>query len=59
MITIPAKQIPSTDDQGNATTILEPTSELPSNRIATVCDGTNYTVYEQGDTLPSASTGSD
>lgn len=53
MITIPVKQVPSTDEQGNATTALTPSSPIPSNAIAVICDGTNYTVYEPADEVPS------
>ena len=32
--------------------ILKPSEPIPANAIRVVCDGTNYTVYEQGDELP-------
>jgi len=32
--------------------ILKPSEPIPSNAIKVVCDGVNYTVYEQGDELP-------
>lgn len=53
MITIPVKQVPSTDDQGNATTMLVPSTPVPANAIAVMCDGVNYTIYQPGDEVPS------
>ena len=32
--------------------ILKPSEPIPTNAIKVVCDGVNYTVYEQGDELP-------
>jgi len=32
--------------------VIYPASEFPVSAIKIVCDGTNYTVYEQGDELP-------
>jgi len=32
--------------------ILTPSEPIPDTAIRVVCDGTNYTVYEQGDELP-------
>jgi len=32
--------------------VLTPVEPIPANAIRVVCDGTNYTVYEQGDELP-------
>lgn len=32
--------------------VLKPSEPIPANAIRVVCDGTNYTVYEQGDELP-------
>ncbi|HQZ60635.1 MAG TPA: hypothetical protein PLQ39_13245 [Acinetobacter sp.] len=32
--------------------ILKPSEPIPTNAVRVVCDGTNYTVYEQGDELP-------
>ncbi len=32
--------------------VISPVSEFPDSAIKIVCDGTNYTVYEQGDELP-------
>jgi hypothetical protein len=32
--------------------VICPASEFPVSAIKIVCDGTNYTVYEQGDELP-------
>jgi hypothetical protein len=29
-----------------------PATPIPTDAIAVVCDGTNYTVYEPGDTVP-------
>ncbi|TDY26316.1 hypothetical protein B0G81_6826 [Paraburkholderia sp. BL6665CI2N2] len=45
MIAIPV----ATDDNGT----LYPSDPIPPDAIAVVCDGTNYTVYQPGDTLPS------
>lgn len=45
MITIPAITDPVTSS-------LIPSQPIPSNAIAVVCDGTNYTVYLPGDTVP-------
>lgn len=44
MITIPA--VPNADG------VLHPATPIPADRLATVCDGANYTVYEPGDPLP-------
>lgn len=49
MITIPATSIPDPAGGGN---ILAPASPLPADALAVVCDGTNYTVYQPGDTVP-------
>ena len=33
--------------------ILKPATKLPTNNVVlVVCDGTNYVVYEKGDTIP-------
>ncbi len=32
--------------------VIKPSEPIPANAIYVVCDGTNYTVYEQGDELP-------
>ena len=32
--------------------VLKPSEPIPNSAIHVVCDGTNYTVYEQGDELP-------
>ena len=32
--------------------VISPVSEFPDSAIHVVCNGTNYTVYEQGDELP-------
>jgi len=32
--------------------VLKPSEPIPTNAIHVVCNGTNYTVYEQGDELP-------
>ena len=32
--------------------VIKPSEPIPANAIRVVCDGTNYTVYEQGDELP-------
>ena len=32
--------------------VINPSEPIPANAIRVVCDGTNYTVYEQGDELP-------
>ncbi len=47
MTTIPAVNIGTADEP-----ILAPASPLPNDRIAVVCDGVNYVVYEPGDTPP-------
>ena len=52
MITIPVTTIDLTDINGNPTTSYVPLSPIPANAIAVTCDGTNYTVYEPGDTVP-------
>ncbi len=44
MMTIPAVL--------DANGIQNPATPIPSDAIAVVCDGTVYTVYEPGDTLP-------
>jgi hypothetical protein len=44
MITIPA----SIDANG----VQSPATPIPSDAIAVICDGTNYTVYEHGDAVP-------
>ena len=45
MITIPV----ATADDGT----LYPSTPIPENAIAVLCDGVNYTVYEPGDIVPS------
>jgi hypothetical protein len=52
MMQIPVKQVPCVDGNGNASTMLMPSSTPPADRIYMTCDGTNYTVYEPGDALP-------
>lgn len=37
-----------TDESG----VQLPSTNIPANAIAVVCDGTTYTVYEPGDTYP-------
>jgi len=32
--------------------ILNPSEPIPASSVHVVCDGTNYTVYEEGDELP-------
>lgn len=32
--------------------VITPVSELPKNAKLIVCDGVNYTVYEDGDEIP-------
>ena len=32
--------------------VLKPSEPIPTNAIRVVCNGTNYTVYKQGDELP-------
>jgi hypothetical protein len=32
---------------------LSPSQSFPTDAVAIFCDGTNYTVYEPGDALPS------
>jgi hypothetical protein len=47
------KKIPivtTTDAQGNA--LITPAEPFPRSAIAIVCDGTVYTVYEEGDVAP-------
>lgn len=46
MIAIPA----ITDANG----VQSPQTPIPADAIALVCDGSTYTVYEPGDTLPAA-----
>lgn len=53
MITIPA--VPITFPDG--TTGVQPATQPPDDAIWTTCDGTTYTVYEPGDTLPPLPTG--
>lgn len=36
--------------------VLTPAEPLPTDAIHIVCDGTNYIVYEVGDTLPEPTT---
>jgi hypothetical protein len=43
MKTIPIQQV------GEA---LQPAEPIPETAIRVICDGKNYTVYEQGDELP-------
>ena len=31
--------------------VLKPSEPIPASAVRVVCDGTNYTVYEQGDEL--------
>jgi hypothetical protein len=45
MITIPVATDPVSND-------LIPSSPIPANAIAIVCDGTNYTIYQPGDVVP-------
>ncbi|VVE74112.1 hypothetical protein PCA31118_04682 [Pandoraea captiosa] len=52
MIEIPAIIKPSLDDNGEPSTILVPQSQFPDDCIAVICDGTTFTVYLPGDTLP-------
>lgn len=44
MITIPAV----TDENG----VQSPQTPIPADAIAVICDGSIYTVYEPGDTVP-------
>lgn len=32
--------------------VINPSEPIPANALHVVCNGTNYTVYEQGDELP-------
>ena len=32
--------------------VLKPSEPIPASAVRVVCDGTDYTVYEQGDDLP-------
>lgn len=32
--------------------VINPSQPIPTSSVRVVCDGTNYTVYEQGDDLP-------
>jgi len=45
MITIPVLTDPVSGVQS-------PSQPIPTNAIAVVCDGTTYTVYQPGDTVP-------
>lgn len=45
MITIPIATDPVTNS-------LIPSQPIPANAIAVVCNGTQYTVYQPGDTVP-------
>lgn len=47
MITIPAV----TDASG----VQSPATPIPADAIAVVCNGSTYTVYEPGDTVPTES----
>ncbi|HDR9052689.1 TPA: hypothetical protein QDB02_000371 [Burkholderia vietnamiensis] len=47
MMTIPAINIGT-----EAQPILAPQEPFPEDAIAIVCDGTNYTVYQSDDTVP-------
>lgn len=55
MITIPVEVVQMPDGLGDGGTLPAntPTTPIPANAIAVVCDGTNYTVYEPGDAVPS------
>ncbi|MFM0326069.1 hypothetical protein [Caballeronia glebae] len=48
MITITVIQ--TTDADGS--TVLAPAEKFPRDRIAVVCDGSIYTVYQTGDEMP-------
>lgn len=48
MITIPCTNIGTADEP-----LLSAATPIPPDAIAVICDGTNYTVYEPGDTVPS------
>lgn len=52
MITVPVVIVET--DSG---AVIAPASPLPDDRIYTVCDGVNYTVYEPGDTVPAQAQG--
>lgn len=47
MITIPAVT--------DANAIQSPATPIPADAIAVVCDGSTYTVYQVGDTVPASS----
>lgn len=47
MITIPIINVGTADEPINA-----PADPLPANAIAVLCDGTNYIIYQPGDTVP-------
>ena len=47
MLTIPVTTVTTADGP-----CLMPSNPLPADAIAVTCDGTNYTVYEPGDTVP-------
>jgi len=49
MITIPAITDPATQTQ-------YPSTPVPADAIAVLCDGATYTVYEPGDTVPNIGT---
>lgn len=47
MITIPVVRTTTPDGD-----LLSPAHAFPADAIAVICDGTNYTVYQPGDTVP-------
>ncbi|WP_175770570.1 hypothetical protein [Burkholderia anthina] len=49
MMTIPVTTIQTADGPANV-----PATPIPANATAIFCDGTNYTIYMPGDTLPAA-----
>lgn len=53
MKTIPI--LKTTDDQG--IDVISPATPFPKDAIAITCNGTEYTVYQTGDTMPTLSEG--
>jgi hypothetical protein len=50
-MTIPAVQTTYPD----GSVVYNPEEPFPSNAVLILCDGTTYTIYQSGDTLPSES----
>lgn len=58
MIVIPVvvKQMPDGLGDGGMVSVNTPQEKIPLEAIAIICDGTNYTVYMPGDTMPALTT---